>query len=229
MLTICIDGPSGSGKSTVARRLAARRGLGYLDTGAMYRVATWWALRQGIDLEDREAVEEATRAMPLEMGLDPDDQVISCDGVDVTEAIRTKDLSAVVSKVAVNLGVRAVLRERQRQIIASQAEADSYSKGAGIVAEGRDITTVVYPEADVRVLLTASEEARLARRSLELTGKTDRETLEATRDIVSRRDRDDSTVSEFMTAADGVTHIDSSDLTIDQVVSLIDTLIEEAQ
>lgn len=229
MLTICIDGPSGSGKSTVARSVAAKHGLGYLDTGAMYRVAAWWALHEGIDLDDQERVVQATRTMPMEMGLDPTDQVIRCGQVDVTRQIRSPELSAVVSKVAVNLAVREILAQRQRRIIESQADTDSYSGGAGIVAEGRDITTVVYPEADVRVLLTASEEARLARRSLELTGKADRAAMDATRDIISRRDRDDSTVSEFMTAADGVTHIDSSDLSIDQVVHIIDTLIEEAR
>lgn len=118
---------------------------------------------------------------------------------------------------------------RQRAIIESQDASDSYSEGRGIVAEGRDITTVVAPDAHVRVLLTASEEARLARRALEVRGSADAAALAQTRDEVLRRDRDDSTVSEFMTAQDGVTTIDSSNLTIDQVVDAVLTLIKESQ
>lgn len=227
MISVAIDGPSGSGKSTVSKQVARVHGFGYLDTGAMYRVAAWWAQHTGIDLHDSDAVIQATRTMPVHFNLDPDDQFITCDGHDITTAIRTPELSAVVSIVAVNLGVRAVLKEKQREIIESQARPDSYSQGRGIVAEGRDITTVVYPEADVRVLLTASEDARLARRAKEITGKDDAETKESIRDIVVRRDRDDSTVSRFMEAADGVTHIDSSDLTIDEVTELISTLIKD--
>ncbi|WP_216379318.1 (d)CMP kinase [Arcanobacterium phocae] len=228
-LRIAIDGPSGSGKSTVARRVAQELDLGYLDTGAMYRAATWWALHTNVDLDDQNAVEESAKQMPLEVVLDPQAQRFVCDGVDITADIRTSELSKVVSKVAVNIPVRHEMLRRQRAIIESQDAPDSYSKGRGIVAEGRDITTVVAPDADVRVLLTASEEARLARRALEIRGSADADALAQTRDEVIRRDRDDSTVSEFMTAQDGVTTIDSSNLSIDEVVGAVIQLVKEVR
>lgn len=224
---IAIDGPSGSGKSTVARTVAQNLGLAYLDTGAMYRAATWWALHEGIDLDDAEAVLEATKTMPLVIQLDPRDQRFICCGEDITSAIRSSDIAKVVSKVAVNIPVRHELARRQRSIIAEEAQPGSFSDGRGIVAEGRDITTVVAPDADVRVLLTASEDARMARRALETRGNTDAEALEQMRDEVLRRDRDDSTVSDFMSAKDGVTTIDSSDLGIDEVVAAVESLIPE--
>ncbi|MBM7825408.1 prephenate dehydrogenase [Arcanobacterium pluranimalium] len=226
-LVVAIDGPSGSGKSTVSRMFAKKMRLAYLDTGAMYRAATWWALHQGIDLDDQEAVYQATLSMPLEISLDPENPRFICAGHDVSAEIRTSELSKVVSKVATNLDVRANMKARQREIIAQAQKPDSFSHGRGIVAEGRDITTVVAPDAHVRVLLTASEEARLRRRALEVRGSDDATTLAATRDEVLRRDRDDSTVSEFMTAQDGVTTIDSSELTIEQVVNAIETLTTE--
>ncbi|MFY9262987.1 MAG: prephenate dehydrogenase [Arcanobacterium sp.] len=226
-ITIAIDGPSGSGKSTVSKRVAADLGLAYLDTGAMYRAATWWALHENIDLDDADAVLAATVTMPLQIELDPNNQRFICGGEDITQAIRASELSKVVSKVAVNIPVRHEMARRQQSIIAEQTQPDSYSHGRGIVAEGRDITTVVAPDADVRVLLTASEEARLARRALEVRGSASDEAMEQTRDEVLRRDRDDSTVSEFMTAQDGVTTIDSSALNIDQVVEAVKSLIPE--
>ena len=216
-VVIALDGPSGSGKSTVSKKVAERLGLSYLDTGAMYRAAAWHCERRGIDLDDLDAVAEATVAMPLDMPLDPNDQRIVCDGVDVTQAIRESELSRVVSKVATNLRVRAEMKRRQREIIAAAH--------MGIIAEGRDIATVVAPDADVRVLLTASEATRLARRAREVRGSDDADALEATRDEVLRRDADDSTVSEFMTAKDGVTEIDSSTLGIDEVVEAVVSLV----
>lgn len=226
-LTIAIDGPSGSGKSTVSKKIAQTLGCAYLDTGAMYRAATWWALHEGIDLDDADAVLRATCEMPLEIRLDPSDQVFLMGGEDITTAIRSSELSKVVSKVAVNIPVRHEMKRRQRAIIAQENESASYSGGRGIVAEGRDITTVVAPDADVRVLLTASEEARLARRALEVRGAADAATIEKTRDEVLRRDRDDSTVSEFMSASEGVTMIDSSALSIDEVVQAVLSLVPE--
>ncbi|MGO1594361.1 MAG: prephenate dehydrogenase, partial [Ancrocorticia sp.] len=145
-VVIALDGPSGSGKSTVSRAVAAKLSLAYLDTGAMYRAAAWWCMDQEIDLSDHEAVAQATVDMPLNMPLDPKDQTIMCAGRDITQAIRTSDLSKHVSQVATNLDVRAELKRRQRQIIADAS--------TGIIAEGRDITSVVAPDADVRVLLT---------------------------------------------------------------------------
>lgn len=216
---IAVDGPSGSGKSTVSRAVARRLGLGYLDTGAMYRALAWWCAHEGVDLDDREAVAAAAASMPLEMSLDPDDGRVCVAGVDVSRQIRTPGLSKVVSKVATNLKVREELVRRQRAIV----EGARY----GIVAEGRDITTVVAPDADVRVLLTASKEARLARRALETRGSADAAAVAATCDEVLRRDADDSAVAEFLTAADGVTRIDSSAMGVEEVVEAVVSLVPE--
>ncbi len=226
-LVIAIDGPSGSGKSTVAKLVADQLGLSYLDTGAMYRAATWWVQHEGIDLEDGPAVHKVTQEMPLSIDLDPQNPRFVVGEHDITENIRASALSKVVSKVAVNLDVRAEMARMQQAIIAEEMTPSGHSQGRGIVAEGRDITSVVAPEAPVRVLLTASEEARLARRALETRGTADEMAVAATRDEVIRRDRDDSTVSNFTTAEDGVAHIDSSDMTIDEVVDTIISLIPE--
>ena len=215
-LTIAIDGPSGSGKSSVARAVAERLGIGYLDTGAMYRALTWWCLDRGIDLDDVDAVAAAARTMPLEQGTDPRAATVVVGGTDVTREIRTSAVSTAVSKVATNLGVRPVLQERQRRLMTEIAAATG-----GVVAEGRDITTVVAPDATVRILLTASEEARLRRRSTELHGAADTAAVEATRDQVVRRDRDDSTVSSFTRAAEGVTLVDTSDLGLEESIEAV--------
>lgn len=226
MVTIAVDGPSGSGKSSVSRAVAARLGLAYLDTGAMYRAATLWCVRTEVALDDAAAVADAVRAMPLTSGLDPAAPTVSLDGTDVAAAIRTTEVSSTVSKVATNLEVRAELKRRQRAIIDDEATG-GFSGGRGVVAEGRDITTVVAPDADARVLLTASEEARLRRRSLEVHGAADAAAVAATRDQVLRRDRDDSTVSEFLQASDGVVTIDSSELDLDQTVAAVLAVVEQ--
>jgi cytidylate kinase len=218
-LVIAVDGPSGSGKSSVSRAVAARLGLRYLDTGAMYRALTWWALDRGIDLSDpatQPTVAELARSLPLDMGQTPTSVDVRVDGRDVTDAIREPRISAVVSLVATNLAVREELVRRQREIAAADG---------GIVVEGRDITTVVAPDADVRVLLTASEAARLARRALEVHGTDDAEAIERTRDHVVRRDADDSTVATFTEAVEGVTVIDSSALTLDETVDAVLALV----
>ncbi|PFG38126.1 cytidylate kinase [Georgenia soli] len=233
-IVVAIDGPSGSGKSTVSRRLARELGLAYLDTGAMYRAATWWSGRSGVDLDDVEAVAEAVRAMPLTMVTDPDEPRVVCDGVDITDAIREAELTAVVSKVATNLEVRAELKRLQREIIehsAGRAPGTAREPGElrGIVAEGRDITTVVAPDADVRILLVADERERLARRAKERHGTADADTIEATRDEVVRRDADDSTVSTFLTAADGVVTVDSSSFGVEETFAAVLAVVTEAQ
>lgn len=219
-LTIAIDGPSGSGKSSVSRAVARELGLGYLDTGAMYRALAWHCLAHDVDLGDQAAVAQAARDLRLDPPTDPDDQRLEVDGTDITTAIREPRVTAQVSAVATNLDVRAELRRRQRAII-EQARA---TRG-GIVAEGRDITTVVAPDAEHRILITASEEARLARRSTELHGGTHSDQLAATRDQIVRRDAEDSTVSAFMEAADGVATLDTSHLTFDEVVDAVLTLV----
>jgi len=220
-LVVAIDGPSGSGKSSVSRRAASRLGLAYLDTGAMYRAATWWCLDQGTPLDDPEAVAHEVARLPLVMGVDPEAPTVHVGTVDVGEAIRTSDITARVSVLATNLVVRAELGRLQREAIDGETRPGSFSGGRGVVAEGRDITTVVAPDADVRILLTASEEARLARRAREVHGTDDDAAVEATRDGVLRRDADDSTVVQFHTAADGVVTLDSSDLDLDGTVDAV--------
>ena len=214
-LVIAVDGPSGSGKSSVSREVARRLGLRYLDTGAMYRAVTWAALDRGIDLDDLAAVAELARTLDLSVATDPAAPQIAADGVDITTAIRESRVSAAVSKVATNLAVRAELVRRQRAVAAD----------ARIVVEGRDITTVVAPDAPVRILLTADEQARLARRALEVHGSDDADALAATRDEVLRRDADDATVAHFHTAADGVEELDTSRLGFEQVVDAVLALV----
>ena len=215
-LVIAIDGPSGSGKSSVSRAVAQRLGLAYLDTGAMYRALTWWCAQQGVDLDDQSAVAGAAKDLPLHMGTDPSASSVQVAGVVIDEAIRTSEISGSVSKVATNLEVRAELCERQRALI-----AESVEHSGGVVAEGRDITTVVAPDADVRILLVANQEARLARRARELHGEADHAAVSATHDQIVRRDKDDSTVSQFMEAAPGVTLVDTSDLDFQQSVDAV--------
>ncbi|MBI9114884.1 (d)CMP kinase [Sanguibacter suaedae] len=223
-LTIAIDGPSGSGKSSVSRRVAAALGLAYLDTGAMYRAATWWCVQQDVDLSDQDAVSALVLELPLEMGVDPSGPTVHVAGTDVGEAIRESSISTAVSAVATNLTVRDEMRRLQRAIIDAE-RSGGFSSGGGVVAEGRDITTVVAPDADVRMLLTASEEARLARRARDVHGADDAAAVDATRDEVLRRDADDSTVSQFLVAADGVVTLDSSGLdlegTVDAVLAVV--------
>lgn len=223
-IAVAIDGPSGSGKSSVSRQVAERLGLSYLDTGAMYRAVAWWCDHRAIDLTDAAAVAGAARALPLAPPLDPREQTIACDGVDITAAIRESRISRIVSAVATNLDVRAELVRRQREIIEAET-AGGASGGRGIVAEGRDITTVVAPDAPVRLLLTASEESRLARRATDLHGTADAAAVAATRDEVVRRDAQDSTVTAFLTAADGVHTLDSSELSLEETVLAVLDLV----
>lgn len=228
-VVVAIDGPSGSGKSSVSKAVAARLGLAYLDTGAMYRAATVWSMETA-DLDDAASVATAVRAMPLVMGLDPAAPGVELDGRDVAVTIRTTQVTTAVSKVASNLDVRAELKRLQREIIDRESSAQAvFSGGRGIVAEGRDITTVVAPDADVRVLLTASEEARLRRRSLEVHGAADATAVDATRDQVLRRDQDDAKVTQFHVAADGVATVDSSDLDFEQTVDAVLAVVAQSE
>ena len=210
-LVIAIDGPSGSGKSSTARGVADRLGLAFLDTGAMYRAITWLALQEGVDLDDQAAVAGLLGHASMDIDQDPRRPAITINGVDVTEAIRAPEVSAAVSSVATNLDIRADLIARQRNLIAHAV--------GGIVAEGRDITTVVAPEAEVRVLLVADPAARVARRHAELTEhQVDVDTVT---DQVIRRDSDDSTVAQFESAAPGVHVVDSTFLSLEEVIETI--------
>ena len=214
---VAIDGPSGSGKSTVSKEIARRLDLGYLDTGAMYRAVAWWAVHSGIDLGDGHAVVEAARTAPIEVSTDPDQQQVRVDGQDVTAAIRSTAVTGAVSSVSTIPAAREILVQRQREMIEAS--------GRRIVAEGRDITTVVAPDADVRVLLTASEAARLSRRGAQLGSSQSKEALAAQ---VTGRDAKDSKLVNFTDAADGVTHLDSSELSIEQTVTAVMDLVLRA-
>ena len=233
-IVVAIDGPSGSGKSTVSKQVASRLGLAYLDTGAMYRAAAWWCEHEGVDLEDSEAVTHAVETMPLTMGVNPEAPGVVCGSEDIASAIRDPHIAAIVSKVATNLDVRAELARLQREIIHSEAAGlpRAFSAGAGVVAEGRDITTVIAPDADVRLLITASEEARLARRAADVEAAGKDLDAAALRDQVVRRDQDDSAVSQFLTAPEGVTLVDTSDMdlpeTVEHVIALIESELDQA-
>ena len=218
-LVVAVDGPSGSGKSSVCRTVATRLQLRYLDTGAMYRAVTWLALNRGMDLRDEPAVAALAREVRLDVATDPANPLVRVNGIDVTSAIRESRISAAVSAVAINLDVRAELVRRQQDLIADP-EAVS-----GIVVEGRDITTVVAPDAPVRILLTASADARVARRAMELHGTVDDRTVAVTSDEVLRRDDEDSSVVEFRRAADGVVVIDTSALKFEDVVDAVLELV----
>jgi cytidylate kinase len=224
-LVVAIDGPSGSGKSSVSRAVARRLHLAYLDTGAMYRAATWWCLSEGVDLTDGTAVADEVRRLPLVMGLDPARPTVHVAGVDVAGPIRETWVSEQVSALSTNLAVRAELVARQRGLVAAE-RTGGFSAGRGVVAEGRDITTVVAPDAEVRVLLTARASARLVRRALEVHGTADEAAVAATRDQVVRRDARDSTVVEFQRPADGVELVDSSDLDLPQTVEAVLDVVE---
>lgn len=208
-LIVAVDGPSGSGKSSVCRAAARTVGAAYLDTGAMYRAATWYCLDQNIDLDDEDAVAVAVEELPLKISTDPDHQVITVGQADVTEEIREARISEKVSEVATNRRARSLLIAAQRQII---------DDAGFVVAEGRDITSVVAPDAQVRVLLTASAEARLRRRGLQMGGSQSDDALKVQ---VLDRDRKDSAASNFTEAADGVAVLDSSDLTFEETVEAL--------
>ena len=205
---VAMDGPSGSGKSTTARLVAERLGYQYLDTGAMYRGVAVACLRAGVDRDDAAAIARICRRVRLDLTTDPGPQRLLVDDVDVTARIRTPEVSAGVSTVATNADCRADLVRRQQQIIT----------GGRFVIEGRDTTTVVAPDAAVRVLLVADPQRRMARRNAELGGVLDEAAL---RDQTLRRDQDDSTLVNFTEAAPGVHLIDSTELSLEQVVEQV--------
>ena len=213
MFTIAIDGPSGSGKSTAAKMTARVLGCGYLDTGAMYRAVAVGCMQSGI--EDPDSLADYCQGMDLEISTDPGDQYVRLHGRDITSEIRSPEVTAWVSKVSTNPRCRTDLVRRQQAILGS----------GSFVAEGRDITTVVAPHAQVRVLLTADSAARMSRRGAELGGRLSETDL---RDQIIRRDKDDSTLVNFTVAADGVATIDSTNLTPEEVVAQILILAERA-
>lgn len=234
MIRVAIDGPAGVGKSSTSKALAKYYGFAYLDTGAMYRACAWWCMHKGIDLDaetiDEQLVTETVGEFftdgHFDISVDPDDPKVYADGEDISEAIRSSEVSSHVSKVSNIIPVRHVLIAAQRAYIAREASVDSFSEGAGIVAEGRDITTVVAPDAEVRILLTAREEVRQARRSGQAVSGVGAENVAA-------RDKADSKVTNFTSAAEGVLTVDNSDLnfgeTLDVLVRIVDDAIEEQE
>ncbi|WP_280353977.1 (d)CMP kinase [Nocardia otitidiscaviarum] len=209
-LVVAMDGPSGTGKSSVSRRLATRLGARYLDTGAMYRVATLRVLRSGVDLTDAAAIVVAVKELPLSIGTDPSREVIELDGEDVSAEIRGNAVTKAVSAVSAVPEVRDQLVALQRDIAATSGR---------IVVEGRDIGTVVLPAADVKVYLTASAEARATRRNAQNIAEGRGDDFAAVLADVQRRDNLDSTrkVSPLRPAADAVL-VDTSELNMDEVI-----------
>jgi cytidylate kinase len=215
-VVVAMDGPSGSGKSSTSRGVAQRLGLRYLDTGAMYRAMTWWMLEHHVDVDDPTAVAAHVDEPALRSGTDPAAPTITVDGTDVAGPIRGEAVTGAVSAVSAVPEVRQRLLALQREVIGD----------GDIVVEGRDIGTVVAPDADVKVYLTADPEARASRRTAEQAG-TD---VTATRLDLLRRDRIDSgrAVSPLAMADDAV-HIDTTPYTLDEVVDQVVALVQRAR
>lgn len=213
---VAIDGPSGTGKSSTSKAVAAKLGLSYLDTGAQYRAITWWMITNEIDTDDPAAIATAAAKPVIVSGTDPSAPTITVDGLDAAAPIRTQEVTAKVSAVSAVPEVRALITQLQRDIAAAAP--------AGIVVEGRDIGTTVLPDADLKVFLTASPEARAARRSGELKGAD----VATTREALLKRDAADSgrKTSPLAKAGDAV-EVDTTELTLDQVIECVVTLIEE--
>lgn len=216
-IVVAIDGPAGSGKSSVSKAAARQLGYEYLDTGAAYRALAWRCLEEGIDTYGPTDVIDSLPSFDYAIGTDPDRYFVRVGSEDITEDIREPRVSSVVSAVARVPEVRQYMVDLFRSIIARSTKP-------GIVVEGRDITTVVAPDAQVRILLTASEEARMGRRSAELQGVS----AETTARELSSRDAQDARVVDFMNAADGVTTIDSTDLDFDQTIAAVVSLVHES-
>lgn len=214
---VAVDGPAGSGKSSVSKATARRLGWAYLDTGAAYRALSWYVIARRVDPTDSDAVITSLPDFDYRIGTDPDTYHVFVGDADVTETIRTPEVTAAVSAIARVPEVRAFLTGLFRDII-------RHSDRDGIVVEGRDITTVVCPDAPVRILLTADEAVRMARRSAELADHSAAHVGEALR----RRDAADSRVVDFMNAADGVTTVDSTDLDFDQTVDAVIQVVQKA-
>lgn len=220
---VAVDGPSGTGKSTVARRLAARLGACYLDTGAMYRAVTLAVTRAGVAPDDPASVTAVAGRAVLDIGTDPSAPTIHLDGLDVGVEIRGRVVTSAVSAVSAIAEVRATLVARQREII-----DEVVLTGGGIVVEGRDIGTVVAPAAPLKVYLTASAAVRARRRTDQDRAAGRRVDLEHTLDDVRRRDTLDSTraASPLRAALDAVT-VDNSELDIEATVEALLRLVVE--
>jgi len=213
---VAVDGPAGSGKSSVSKAAARQLGFAYLDTGAAYRAVTWHVLHSDGDLASEDAIVGTLASFDYSCATDPDAVTFHVGSTDVTEGIRGDNVTSAVSTVARIPAVRACVNSVFRHIMATTDKP-------GIIVEGRDITTVVAPDAPVRVLLTASEEARAARRAAELLATAS--AADSTAAALKARDAADAKVSEFMVAADGVTTLDSTHLSYDETIAALVGLI----
>ncbi len=214
---VAIDGPAGSGKSTVARMLAKRLQFVHIDTGALYRGVAYLALKKGVPLNDEAAVVAAAQGAKLEFRLLPDGNLLHIDGTCVHRDIRTEEVSRVSSQVSAYPGVRKLLLGLQR----------SLGQDGGIVLEGRDIGTVVFPAAEVKIFLTASIEARAKRRALELSAKGELVDLDRVKLEMAQRDKQDSErpISPLQQASDAVL-VDTSTLSIESVLDRLELLVK---
>jgi len=216
-IVIAMDGPSGSGKSSVSREVASTLRFRYLDTGAMYRALTWWMLREGIDVEDADTVGALAGKAELRIETDPSDPAISVDGIDVSVAIRSREVTGSVSAVSAVPAVRTRLVGMQQQIIAATLAA-----GSGIVVEGRDIGTVVAPEAPVKMFLTATADARANRRTAEVLETGENATVRQMQADMARRDKlDSSRAASPLAQADDAVLLDTTALDKDGVVAAV--------
>ncbi|WP_335982231.1 (d)CMP kinase [Streptomyces sp. CA2R106] len=214
---VAIDGPSGTGKSSTSRAVASRLGLSYLDTGAQYRAITWWMLSNGVDVDDASAVADQAGKPAIVSGTDPAAPAITVDGVDASGPIRSQEVTAAVSAVSAVPEVRTRMVEIQRAAAAAAP--------AGIVVEGRDIGTTVLPDATAKIYLTASAEVRAARRSGELKGA---QSVADTQAALVRRDAADSgRKTSPLAKADDAIEVDTSELTLEQVVEQVVALVGE--
>ncbi len=220
---VAVDGPAGSGKSSVCKGVASKLGYRYLDTGAMYRAMAWAVLQAGVDPADSEAVAAACATPRIDSGLDPQNPTIAVDGVDVAEPIRGEQVTGAVSAVSAVPAVRERLVALQRAV-AARAVAD----GSGIVVEGRDITTVVLPDADLKVYLTADPVVRAARRAKE-QGSAEAADVARNAQAMAARDAYDSTrAASPLTQADDAVVVDTTHLTLDEVIAHVCGLVPVA-
>lgn len=217
-LIVAIDGPAGAGKSTVARMVAKRLGLLFLDTGAMYRAVTWKAMQEGVPLDDEAAMTRLASETPITLIPGENGDRVRVGEEDVTDAIRSPEVTRNVSQVAAHAGVREILVERQREL----------GKNGGVVAEGRDIGTVVFPQAPVKIFLVASPMERARRRAKDLEAKGHTVNLDELAAEIARRDAYDSNraVSPLKPAPDAV-HVDTDAMGPTQVVDRILEIAEE--
>ena len=215
-IVVAVDGTSGSGKSSTSRGVADRLGLRYLDTGAMYRAMTWWMLRHGVDVHDPVAVAARCAEARIETGTEPLAPTITVDGEDVAGAIREPDVNAAVSPVS------AVPEVRARLVAMQRAAIEDATLGAGIVVEGRDIGSVVWPDAHVKVYLSADASARASRRAAE-EGGTDVGTTEAS--LLARDRIDSGRAVAPLVMVEGAVHIDTTAYTLDEVIDQVVSLV----